>query len=294
MRIVMGMIVKNRFEELKKNLYHNSQFFDEVIVVSDSSTEEMNAWLTSEEAKRLGIKAILDFDGYQTIRLRQRYLDAAAKEGWMMRLDVDEYLSFEGGYQLRGIAQEAEDNNINMIGFRACDVIENLDGSVRVAHPEFWCPNFFKLTPNIRYVGEHHEGIDLGVSQRQANVNFYYYHVRSEASIKLRGARNAFSTPFTTSGAGNQAVWQDFRSRCSVHGITEFHQLAQMMRDGTVPEDIVEWFILHRNSDNCEYRSYFEVYFVLLHPEKNTACMGNVDFPNYDPDRQPYLKELTF
>lgn len=293
MRVVMGMIVKNRFEELKRNLYHNSQFFDEVIVVSDYSTDEMNNWLISDEAKRLGVRAVLDFDGYQTIRLRQRYLDAAKKEGWMQRLDVDEFISFEAGYQLREIAKEAEANNVNVVGFKACDVIQNIDGSVRVANPDFWCPNFFRLTPNIRYVGQHHEGIDLGVPQNQANVVLKYYHIRSEASIHLRGARNAFSTPFTAGGAGNVGVWQDFRARCEKHNIKEFYQLEKMFREGTIPEEITEWIILNRNSENSEFRSLFVVYYILLHPELNTL-MGNTEFPIYDPNRKPYTGYMSF
>jgi hypothetical protein len=173
MRVVMGMIVKNRFNELKRNLYHNSQFFDQVIVVSDSSESEMNDWLVGDEAKRLGVLAILDFDGYQTIRLRNRYLEAAEKTGWMMRLDVDEFISREAGYNLRKIATEAEAAGVNNVGFKVCDIIENLnDGTTRIANPDFWAPNFFKLTPGITYIGQHHEGINLGIPVRPANVSY--------------------------------------------------------------------------------------------------------------------------
>ena len=159
----MGMIVKNRFDELKRNLYYNSQFFDQVIVVSDSSEPEVNDWLVGAEAKGLGIHAVLDFEGYQTVRLRNKYLDAVEKVGWMMRLDVDEFVSFEGGSQLRGIAAEAERGNVNIVSFKACDVIENIESPVHIGKPDFWCPNFFKLTPDIRYGGDHHEGINLGI-----------------------------------------------------------------------------------------------------------------------------------
>jgi len=293
MQVVMGMIVKNRLNELKRNLYYNSQFFDKVFVVSDSSTQETNDWLQSAEAKSLGVEAILDFDGYQTIRLRNRYLEAAEKVGWMMRLDVDEFVSFEGGYQLRGIAEEAERNNVNIVAFKACDVIENIESPVHIGKPDWWCPNFFKLTPNIKYVGEHHEGIHLGIPHADARVNFEYYHVRSAASIFLRGARNAFATPFTASGVGSKEVWEDFRKRCTDHGITEFYQLEQLMRAGTVPEDLTEWFILYRNEENTEFRSFFVVYYVLFHPELNMA-MGNTDFPVFDKDRKPFTGEMSF
>jgi len=292
-KLSMGMIVKNRFAELKRNLYHNSQFFDEVVVVSDSSTDEVNEWLTSEEAKALKIKAVLDFGGYQTIRLRQRYLDEVDKDGWLMRLDVDEFLSFEGGYNLRRIATEGEAKGINMVHFKVVDVVHNIDGSVRVDHPDFFCPNFFKLTPNIRYVGQHHEGINLGVPQVDARVSFNYYHIRAEASVFLRGARNAFSTAFTAGGTGSEAVWTDFKRRCGAHNINEFWQLEKLLRAGTVPENITEWIILNRNSENTEYRALFVVYFVLLHPELNNL-LGNTDFPTFDPNRKPYTGEMSF
>ncbi len=293
MRVVMGMIVKNRLDELKRNLYHNSQFVDEVIVVSDSSEDVVNDWLVSDDAKRLGIRAILDFDGYQTIRLRNRYLDAAEKTGWMLRLDVDEFISLEAGHNLRNIAEEAEKNRMNIIGFRAVDIVENIDGSTRIANPEFWCPNFFKLTPDITYKGEHHEGIILGVPHMQANVELRYYHIRSEASVFLRGARNAFATPFAASGIGNKEAWDDFRKRCSAHDITEFWQLEKHLRAGTVPEDLTEWFILYRNDENTEVRAFFVVYYILLHPELNTA-MGNIDFVKFDKDRKLFTGEMSF
>lgn len=293
MRVVMGMIVKNRFGELKRNLYHNSQFFDEVIVVSDSSTEEMNSWLTSEEAKALRVRAVLDFDGYQTIRLRQRYLDAVEKTGWMMRLDVDEFLSFDGGYSLRPIITEAERTGINIVSFKALDIVENIDGSVRVGRPDFYCPNLFKLTPNIRYVGTHHEGIDLGIPQRGAQVEMTYAHIRSEASVFLRGIRNAFATPFTAGGTGDVAAWNDFKARCAANGFTHFWQLEKVLREGKLPDDLAEWAVLNRNQENSEYRSLFVVYYILMHPELN-AGMGNVDFPDFDPDRKPYPREMSF
>lgn len=293
MRIVMGMIVKNRFNELRRNLYHNSQFFDEVIVVSDSSEDEMNEWLVSDEAKQLGIKAILDFEGYQTIRLRNRYLEAAEKTGWLMRLDVDEFISFEAGNALRELTPNADKQGINIIGFNATDIMQEIDGSTRVAHTDFYCPNFFKLTPNIRYVGEHHEGIDLGIPQKQANVKLKYYHIRAAASVYLRGARNAFSTPYTTANFGDEAVWREFRQLCTDQRINEFWQLEKLMREGIVPEPLTRWFITNRNSDNSEYRSLFVVYYVLYHPELNSV-MGNADFPDFDPDRKPYSGEMSF
>lgn len=293
MQVVMGMIVRNRFNELKRTLYHNSQFFDRAIVVSDSSEPEMNEWLVSDEAKRLGIHAILDFEGYQTIRLRNRYLEAVEKTGWMMRLDVDECVSFEGGTRLREVAQEAEEHGINTIGFKACDIIENLDGTTRIDNPDFWCPNFFKLTPDITYVGQHHEGINLGIPQRQANVNFHYYHIRSEASVFLRGCRNAFAVAETAGGVGDTVVWNDLKSRCSAAGITEFAQLEKLLRAGTVPAEVDQWIVEQRDAENIEYRALFNTYYVLLHPEKNTEGLTTRDFPEYDPNRKPYPKEMS-
>lgn len=293
MSVVMGMIVKNRFNELKRNLYHNSQFFNRVIVVSDSSEPEMNDWLVSEEAKRLKITAILDFDGYQTIRLRNRYLAAAEKTGWMMRLDVDEFLSLEGGYNLPEIIRQAEVARINIVGFKACDVVEQVDGKVRIANPDFWCPNLFKLTPQITYQGLHHEGINLGIPHAQANVDFKYYHIRSEASVYLRGCRNAFAIARTAGGEGDELAWDELRQRCYAAGIQHFHQLEKLMRGGKVPVRVADWFIEQRDSVSSEFRAFFSTYFVLLHPELNPGLTSR-DFPTYDPDRKPYNREMSF
>ncbi len=293
MQLVMGMIVKNRFSELKRNLYHNSQFFNKVVVVSDSSDKEMNDWLQSEEAKRLGIHAILDSDGYQTIRLRNRYLEAAEKTGWMMRLDVDEFISREAGAHLSQVAREAEQQGVNIVGFKVCDIIDNIDGTVRVANPDFWCPNFFKLTSGITYRGQHHEGIDLGIPHQQVNVALKYYHIRSEASIHLRGTRNAFAIARTAGGVGDDAAWRDFRIRCTNEGITEFFQLAEHMHAGTVPQRIVDWFVDQRDAENTEFKSFFVVYYLLLHPELNPGVTSK-EFPEFDPNRKPYVKEMSF
>lgn len=292
-QVVMGMIVKNRFSELKRNLYHNSQFFDRVIVVSDSSEPEVNDWLTSDEAKRLKIEAVLDFDGYQTIRLRNRYLAAAEKTGWMMRLDVDEFLSLEGGHNLREIIRQAEGAGINIVEFKACDIVAQLDGSTRIANPDFWCPNLFKLTPQITYQGLHHEGINLGVPHQHARVDFKYYHIRSEASVHLRGTRNGFAVAQPAGGPGDEAAWRALRSRCAEAGITAFYQLESLMRAGAVPPSLTEWFIEQRNSVNSEFRSFFVTYFVLLHPELNQG-FTNQEFPTFDPDRKPYPGEMSF
>jgi hypothetical protein len=109
----------------------------------------------------------------------------------------------------------------------------------------------------------------------------------------LRGARNAFSVHCTASGEGDKSVWDDFKSRCAAHQITEFYQLEALLRDGAVPQDIVDWIIAQRDSDNCEFRSYFVVYYILLHPELNPG-LSSRDFPEYDPNRKPYTREMSF
>jgi hypothetical protein len=140
----------------------------------------------------------------------------------------------------------------------------------------------------------HHEGIDLGVPQRQANVNFQYFHIRSEASVYLRSCRNAFAISETAGGVGDVTAWNDFRGRCSAEGITEFSQLEKRLRAGTVPDKVEQWFVEQRDAENCEYRALFSTYYILLHPDKNTEGLTNRDFTEYDPNRKPYLKEMSF
>jgi len=289
MKIGIGLIVHDRLEELEQWYYHHRQFA-ELIVVADRPSEEELSFLKSAD-----VRLIIDDRGYQTIRLRDQYLQEAKclEVDWLLRQDVDERISFEAGYQLRQIAEEAEEHGINFVEFNATDVVEQLNLTTRFAETDFYCPNFFKVTPDARYVGSHHEGVDLGVPQQHAQVPFKYYHIRSEASVILRGARNYFSTPRTTACTSDDPSWAGFKKLCVDQGVEHFSQLAEMMKAGNIDKSFKDWFVYNRNSANCEARGYFNTYFVLLHPSENTYYAGNVDF-DFDTDRKPYPKELTF
>ena len=70
-----------------------------------------------------------------------------------------------------------------------------------------------------------------------------------------------------------------------------FSEMANIMRLGTVPDELVNWFVGWKDHENAEFRAYFVSYLVLMHPHLNPG-LSNKDY-SYDPNRKPVV-DMTY
>jgi hypothetical protein len=295
--IIFCSVFRGRNPEVLQNIRAHSPFVDRTFIVLHGSTEENKEnieFFESEECKRLNVTWELADIPYSPTKLRNTYLHKLAPGTWCLQLDCDEFLEPPGAYQLRNIVAAAEKDDATRVGFNAHDIRIALNGDVGDGKSNYWNPLFIKIFPGTSWVGETHGGIHTpNVAPKVAQVPYRYFHIKSTASEYLRGCRNYWTTGAVAQNDTSVPEWQEFKRLCAQNNIDSFDRLYKLMVAGEVHVDLKEWFVFQRNSENSEARSWFIVYFVLMHPEQNTYLAGSRDI-SYDKNRKPYAGEMTY
>ena len=295
--IVFCSVFRGRTQEVVRNIRNHAPFVDRTFIVLHGNEKENKdniEFFESVECKKLNVFWELVDVPYSPTGLRNAYLHKMQPGTWCLQFDCDEFLEPPGCYQLRNIVASAEQRGVNRVGFNAHDIRIGFSGEVWDNLSNYFNPVFIKIVEGTSWVGETHGGIHTPrLEPKIAQASYRYYHIKSTASEFLRGCRNYWTTGVVAQNNTQVPEWAEFKSLCSCANIASFDSLYQRMVQGTVPEDIKHWFVLHRNDENSEARSWFVVYFQLMHPEQNIYLAGNRDLP-YDKNRKPYSGEMTY
>jgi hypothetical protein len=292
--LIFATVVKGRPQELIKVVRTHAPFADRSIIVLHGNCKESEEFLGSEECKNWNVEWFVIDVPYHPPTLRNAYLHKLPADSWCFHMDCDEFLEEPGLYQLRSLIDKAEQNNIDRIAFNAHDIRIGFNGEVWDSQSGYFNPVLFKAYPGINWNGETHGGIHTpGVSPKIAQVPYRYFHIKTTASETLRGCKNYWSTGQVAQNNTNVPEWQEFKSLCNKHGFETFDQFYDVMVAGDVHEDFKQWMLLNRDNENSEARSWFVVYFGLMHPEQNIYLAGNKELP-YDKDRKAHQGEMTY
>jgi len=297
MRVAWCLLCRGRNAEFVYSVRTHAPFVDHSIIVlhgSDEENKENSEFLTSQEVQQYGSIKVLRTDmPYDPKYLRDLYMEAlddymrqSQDSVWFLITDSDEYLELPALYSLPFLAQEADKQGFNIVGFNSHDIQTAPDGGVWQNKSNYWNPNFNKHYPGMRYTPGTHIGLARPEPARMAKSDLRYFHVKTVASQWLRGCRNYWTTAEVAQNTTNDPAWREFKKICTGHGFEEFADFYEYMKAGNIHEDFKQWFIIHRNDENSEARSWFVVYFVFLHPEENIGLAESRDFA-YDKDRKP-------
>ena len=292
--LIYATVVKGRTEELKKNIRTHCPHVDRSIVILHGNCKESEEFLDSDECKALNIEwSVIDVP-YHPPTLRNAYLSKLPEGSWCIHMDCDEFIEDPGCYQFKSLVEQAEKQGTNRIAFNAHDIRIGINGEVSDGLSNYFNPILFKVYPGINWNGETHGGIHTpGVTPKVAQVPYRYFHIKTTASETLRGCKNYWSTGEVAQNTTNVPEWAEFKNLCASHGFETFDQFYEVMVRGELHEDFKQWTVLNRNNENSEARSWFVVYFVLMHPEQNIYLAGNREVL-YDKDRKPHTGEMTY
>jgi len=292
--LIFATLVKGRVREVIKNVRLHAPHADRSIVIVHTPCQELEDFLSTDECKQMNVEFQVIDVPYHPPTLRNAYLSKLPVGSWCFHMDSDEFLEEPACYQLRGLMKLAEDKGVDRLAFNAHDIRIGLDGVVWDNRSNYYNPIFFKVYPGICWAGETHGGIHTpGIAPRIAQVEYRYFHIKTTASEFLRGCNNYTSTGSVAQNDTSNPVWREFKVLCAKYGMDKFVDIYPKMVDGTFPEELKQWIIMNRDSDNSEARSWFVCYFGLMHPEQNIYLAGNRDLP-YDKDRKPYTGEMTW
>jgi len=302
MKIAWTLLCRGRTDEFVYSVRTHAPFVDRSIIIlhgDDEENKENNEFLASRECSKWDIEVVRSNIPYDPKALRDlymvcldNYMQEIGEQVWFMITDSDEYLELPALYSLREIAEEADKQGFNIIGFNSHDIQTAPDGRVWQSKSGYWNPNFNKHYPGMRYTPGTHIGIARPAPARMGKSDLRYFHVKTVGSQWIRGCRNYWTTAEVAQNTTNDPAWKEFKAMCTKHGLETFDQAAKSLYDGTVPDELTRWFIMNRNSENSEARSWFVVYYVFLHPELNFGCVGNRDHA-YDKARQAST-DITF
>lgn len=292
--LIFCSVVKGRTSELIKNVRNHAPHVDRSIIVSHRPCPANTAFLSSEECKNLNVSWIpLDIP-YNPKAMRDAYLSQLPVGSWCLHMDCDEFLEDPGCYQLRSLIYSAEREGYNRIAFNAHDVRIGLNGEVWDNQTSYWNAVLFKIYPGTCWAGETHGGLFMpGIPPVIANTKYRYFHIKTTASEFLRGCQNYWTTGESAQNNTSVPEWIEFKNICARYNLNHFEEMYKLMLAGNIPEDFKEWFLAQRDNINPEARSWFVVYFGLMHPEENLYSVGNRDI-SYAKNRKPYAGEMTF
>ena len=295
MKTAWTLLCRGRNDEFVKSMRTHAPFVDRSILIIHGSEEENKTnmeFVQSDECKPWDIVVVRTDMPYDPKSLRDlymaqldEYLDEVQDDLWFLITDSDEYLEMPACYNLRQIATTAQEQNFNIVGFNSHDIQTGTSGEVWENKSGYWNPNFNRHYKGMRYTPGTHIGIARPAPANMAKSELKYYHVKTVGSQWLRGCRNYWTTSGVAQNTTNDPDWQQFKRLCAEADLQEFDQMVEVMWKGEVSEALTQWFILNRNSDNSEARSWFVTYYVFMHPELNFGLAGNRDYP-YDKDRK--------
>lgn len=296
MKIAWTLLCRGRNDEFVRSLRTHAPFVDRSILIvhgTDEENKENMEFVQSEEAKPWDIVVVRTNMPYDPKNLRDlymeqldEYVDESQEDVWFLITDSDEYLELPALFTLRLIAKAAQEQGFNIVGFNSHDIQTGPSGEVWESKSGYWNPNFNRHYKGMRYTPGTHIGLARPAAANMAKSEHKYYHVKTVGSQWLRGCRNYWTTAEVAQNTTNDPVWREFKQLCAKNNLSEFDQMVDLMWKGEVPEEITQWFILNRNHENSEARSWFVTYYVFMHPELNFGLAGNRDYP-YDKDRKP-------
>jgi len=283
-KITYCLLTMNRLKELQKAVRLTAPYVDRTIVLDGCSSDGSMDWLQSYECKTLNvdyrfIPQYLYQHGNHNPDKRNPYLTLAGYDGWLLCMDDDEYLEEDALQNLRVLASDAEAKGYDGIKFLPHDLWTMEDGSVHdVRHTDWWAPMFWKSFPGQHYEGHTHVRIVRpGAKDNWLKTKYHYKHIKNERRLWRNSTQNYWTTVGLAQNKTNDQTWQEFHKLMKRHGFLDWHRFDQIMEEGIVPQEIVEWFIAHKDADNPEERAWFVHYLVLLHPALNIQRVTNRD-----------------
>lgn len=283
-RVTYCLLTLNRLAELQKAVRHTALYVDRTIVIDGCSTDGSVEWLASDECRKLGVeyKCIpqhLYQYGNHNPDKRNPYIEMAGDKGWLLVMDTDEYLEPEALSKLRQISSYAEELGYDGIKFRPHDLWTMEDGTLHdVKHEDYYSPMFWKSYPGQHYEGHTHVRIVRpGAKDNWRNTSWYYQHIKDEKRIWRNSTQNYWTTVGEAQNNNDDPTWLGFHELMKKYGWLDWHEFDKIMTHGMVSQEIVDWFIAHKDAANPEERAWFVWYLIILHPELNTGRLSNID-----------------
>lgn len=190
---------------------------------------------------------------------------------WILTSDTDEHFPIETLEQLRNLIDKSTTENYNGIMFQVEDIMVDDDNYNKILsrsiNNKYWKPLMFKYDKNIHYEGEPHETL-VGARFKWKKVSYLYEHYRNQKKVYERACENFF----ISNSNRYSPKWADFRWLCTKNNILVFKDFFNLYKEGTIPKEVEEWIIEHRDDDendgDSEIRELYKLYYEIYHPEK--------------------------
>jgi len=273
------MMTQNSLLETKECVDLVSPYVDKVVLVDGGSIDDSMFWFRNLESEDSDFHYFLHPWTENFSRQRNNYLKRAREvighdNFYCLVSDPDEFFEPETLAALPKIVDACEAGGYNMASFRCRSVTLKYDEVVWENLDEYWKGLLLKWYPDLKYVGNPHEGIDMPGGQRILRTNYEYRHQKQENVIWKRGMRNLYTGGGGPNLSDSNKLWVELKYIIKDEygkelGWHEFHD--ELMRANVGPK-LKEWLIRVRKEDgydgSSEHRECYKYYFRMLHPEE--------------------------
>ena len=283
--IAYCMLTKDHLEETQFAIRRVAPYVDYTCVVDGASTDGTTEWLKSQECKDLNVRVqvlpqTLFMYGNHYPNIRNPYLEMAKDSDWIVRTDSDEFIEEDACRDFYRLINRAEIEGSDGILFQSHDIWTYENGKVFDDSPDFWNHLMWKNYPGQRYEGHTHVHlVRPGAKNKWMKSGYKYKHVKHERRIVRNSTQWYWTTAKVADNHTDDDVWDNFHTIMQRHGHVDWHKLIVAMDRGGLAQEIKDWFIDHRLASNSEERSWFEWYFIFLHPEENVDKLDGFDRP---------------
>lgn len=283
--IAYCMLTKDRFKETQFAIRRVAPYVDKTCIVDGKSTDGTIEWLNSQECRDLNVefKIIpqhLYMYGNHYPNERNPYLEMAKDCDWTVRTDSDEFIEEEACKNFYNLIDKAKKEDADGIMFQSHDVWTNEDGSVFDDSPDFWNHLMWKNFPGQHYEGHTHVHlVRPGAKNKWMKSGYKYEHVKHERNIVHSSTKWYWTTAKVADNFTDDETWKSFHRTIQKYGHRDWHEFTIEMDKGNLPQEIKDWFIQHRFAQNSEERSWFDWYFIFLHPEENVERLNGKTRP---------------
>ena len=261
-RIVFCMIARNdEVEKVKKLVEQVRDYVDYVCVITDFFCENgVFEYLTKEYTnQKIGCFQYEWKDHFSDFR--NHYLEHCKEGDYILLCDSDEWFPTQSLEMIRGLVEESEDGkNYNTIKFKCNNIYYHPNNVVHNYMADHFRGYLFKWYPKLKYIGTPHETL-IGMFWRERYVEGLVYEHRKQWSDNYyHGVRNYF----ISNSNAKTVKWKEFRKITDKYDINDYHRFFELLYNGKIPDEIIEYSIKHRNDNDIPQDSEIRALFWVL------------------------------
>ena len=278
--ITYACITQNRINSIKRNIPKVIDWVDKIVIVDGYSVDDTKEWLENYGSNKITVTQRRWDDSFAN--QYNEYLKFINK-GWILLCDDDEIPSEALLRTLRPLIQMSEGGRkFNIVEYKSHPMEIDKSGNILYDNgpADYWRQIFFKHYPNMHYVIDLHQAIEMSERPKFIRRDEVYYHLKTNEDGYRNAVRNWWISgvwlPDAREGI-KPPEWHEFRDvvRRVYPEVKVFGDLNAIMVKGNMHKSVKDYLWKIKDIEDeqpkrlfNELRSAYKYYFEKLWPNE--------------------------